>query len=57
MRVTRAVSIHPTAPTSSTSAGTDGCRVAAATISSSSRGIDNTASVVRISTVSIHPPA
>ena len=55
-RVTRAVSIQPTAPTSSTSAGTDGCSVAAATISSSRRGIESTPSVHRMSTASTQPP-
>ena len=55
-RVTRAVSIHPTIPTRITSAGKVGCSVAAATIRSNSRGTDRTASVARISTVSVQPP-
>ena len=56
-RTTRAVSIQPASPTSSTSTGTLGCSTAAAIISSGNRGIASIASVMRISTSSASGPA
>ena len=55
-RATRAVSIHPTAPTSTTSSATDGASTAPRIMRSSSRGTDSIASVKRMSTLS-SPPA